>query len=298
MGAARISEYHNLIKNRPIAIVGNHTSRVGDVHLLDTLISSGYSVVKVFSPEHGFRGSADAGEEVGGDIDPKTGIPIISLYGKHKKPTKQDLEGVKVVLFDLQDVGTRFYTYISTMHYVMEACAENDVKMIVLDRPNPNGHYVDGPVLEPRFKSFVGMHEIPIVHGMTVGEYAKMVNGEGWLSGNKKCDLIVIKVKGYDHSSVYELPVKPSPNLPNMASVYLYPSLCLFEGTIISIGRGTDFPFQVYGHPGIYTMVVSILNQEVFRARVSIPNSKEKIVMDTTCANMERSKQERKVRST
>lgn len=252
VGAARIDEYLSLIKNRPVAIVGNHTSLVGNTHLLDTLLSLGVEVTRVFSPEHGFRGVADAGETVSGSVDAKTGVPIVSLYGKHKKPTDEDMAGLEVILFDLQDVGTRFYTYISTMHYVMEACAEQDVQMIVLDRPNPNGHYVDGPILEPRFKSFVGMHPVPIVHGMTVGEYARMINGEGWLAGAKKCKLKVIKAEGYDHNAVYELPVRPSPNLPNMASIYLYPSLCLFEGTIVSVGRGTDKPFQIYGHPKLY----------------------------------------------
>lgn len=233
-------------------MVGNHTSRVGSVHLLDTLLASGVQVVRLFSPEHGFRGDADAGELVDASLDSKTGLPIISLYGKHKKPTAEDLQGIEAVLFDLQDVGTRFYTYISTMHYVMEACAEQRIPVIVLDRPNPNGHFVDGPVLEPRFKSFVGMHPIPVVHGMTVGEYARMINGEGWLSGNKKCDLTVIPVLHYDHNVRYALPVKPSPNLPNMEAVYLYPSLCFFEGTTVSVGRGTDTPFQVYGHPRLF----------------------------------------------
>ena len=252
VGAEQIEKYFPLIKNRPIAIVSNHTSLLGKVHLVDSLLSLGIKVKKVLSPEHGFRGKADAGELVSGSKDAKTGLPIVSLYGKHKKPTAEDLDGIEMVVFDLQDVGVRFYTYISTMHYVMEACAENKIPFLVLDRPNPNGHYVDGPILEPRFKSFVGLHPVPIVHGMTVGEYAQMINGEGWLSANKKCDLKVIKVKGYDHSSFYELPVKPSPNLPTMSSVYLYPSLCLFEGTIVSIGRGTDFPFQIYGHPKMY----------------------------------------------
>jgi uncharacterized protein YbbC (DUF1343 family) len=252
VGAEQIEAYLPYIKNRSVAIVGNHTSQFANVHLLDTLLKRGVKVVKLFSPEHGFRGDADAGEEVNGSMDTRTGLPIVSLYGKHKKPTTEDLEGIKVVLFDLQDVGTRFYTYISTMHYVMEACAEQRIPIIVLDRPNPNGHYVDGPILESRFRSFVGMHEVPVVHGMTIGEYAKMINGEGWLSGNKRCDLRVITVQHYDHNSKYQLPVNPSPNLPNMESIYLYPSLCFFEGTIVSIGRGTTTPFQVYGHPKMY----------------------------------------------
>jgi uncharacterized protein YbbC (DUF1343 family) len=203
------------------------------------------------SPEHGFRGNAGAGEHVANGIDIKTGLPIISLYGNHRKPTKEDLDSIDVVLFDLQDVGTRFYTYISTLQYLMEACAENNVKVIVLDRPNPNGYFVDGPVLDPKFKSFVGMQPIPIVHGMTVGEYAKMLNGEGWLKNKVNCDLTVIPVEGYRHSQLYQLPIKPSPNLPTMEAIYLYPTLCLFEGTVVSIGRGTNKPFELVGHPDL-----------------------------------------------
>ncbi len=251
ISAERTSKYLPLLKNKKVGIVANQTSLIKNTHLVDSLLKLEINVVKVFSPEHGFRGKADAGEKVSSDTDAKTGLPIISLYGKNKKPSKEQVTDLDVIVFDIQDVGARFYTYISTMHYVMETCAENNVKLIVLDRPNPNGHYIDGPILEKEFKSFVGMHPVPIVHGMTIGEYAKMINGEGWLAGGIKCDLNVITVNNYDHNRFYELPIKPSPNLPNMGSIYLYPSLCLFEGTLISIGRGTDKPFQIVGHPDI-----------------------------------------------
>lgn len=249
VGAERMDAYLNLLKGKNVAVIANPSSLVNETHLVDTLLKSDVDLVKVFSPEHGFRGDADAGEKVTDGKDPKSGLPIISLYGKHKKPTAEDLDGIDVLLFDLQDVGVRFYTYISTMTYAMEAAAENDVEFIVLDRPNPNGHYVDGPVLEAGNESFIGMHQVPVVHGMTVGEYAKMVNEQGWLKNNVNCDLNVITIEGWDHTKFYEVPVKPSPNLPNAASIYCYPGLCMFEGTIVSIGRGTDFPFQVVGHP-------------------------------------------------
>lgn len=249
VGAQRIDQYSGLIKGQRIAIVANHTSMIGSSHLVDSLNSLGFTIKKVFGPEHGFRGNADAGAKVNNDVDEKTGIPVISLYGKNKKPTQEQLSDIDVVLFDIQDVGARFYTYISTMTYVMEACAEKRIKMIILDRPNPNGHYVDGPILENEFKSFVGLHRVPIVHGMTVGEYACMISEEGWLTNGIKSDLTVIPCLGYDHTILYQLPVKPSPNLPTMESVYLYPSLCLFEGTVFSMGRGTDKPFQIIGHP-------------------------------------------------
>jgi uncharacterized protein YbbC (DUF1343 family) len=248
-GAEQTDLYFPLLKNKNVAVVANHTSLIGKAHLVDSLVSAEISVVKVFSPEHGFRGKADAGEKVDDKIDLVTGLPIISLYGSDKKPKPEDLENIDVVIFDIQDVGARFYTYISTMTYVMEACAENGIPVIVLDRPNPNGFYVDGPVLEQEYKSFVGMHPVPIVHGMTVGEYAQMVNGEYWLQDSVQCELTVIPVKNYSHNDFYELPVKPSPNLPNKYAVYLYPSICLFEGTVVSVGRGTDYPFQVIGHP-------------------------------------------------
>lgn len=254
-GASQLKEYLPLLNGKKVGLLVNQTSMVGNKHLVDTLIALNDKedleiiIDKVFAPEHGFRGKADAGEQVSNGVDTNTGLPIISLYGKNKKPTPDQLEGLDWVVFDIQDVGARFYTYISTMHYVMEVCAENNVKMMVLDRPNPNGMYVDGPVLDTAQQSFVGMHPIPIVHGLTVGELAQMINGKKWLGKGIKCDLTVISMKNYDHSMVYSLPVKPSPNLPNDLSIALYPSLCLFEGTDISVGRGTYAPFQQIGHP-------------------------------------------------
>jgi uncharacterized protein YbbC (DUF1343 family) len=237
------------LANKRVALVVNHTSLVGDTHLADTLMASGIKIQKVFAPEHGFRGAAADGEKINDGVDSKTGLPIVSLYGANRKPTPAQLEDVDVVIFDIQDVGTRFYTYISTMHYVMEACAEQGKKMYVLDRSNPNGHYVDGPMRVPELKSFVGMHPIPIVHGLTVGELAGMINGEGWLENGVKCDVEVIPLKNWTHETFYSLPVKPSPNLPNDQAVRLYPSLCLFEGTVISVGRGTQKPFLIIGNP-------------------------------------------------
>ena len=233
------------------AVVANQTSVVGTTHLVDTLLRAGVNVTKIFCPEHGFRGTAAAGAHVDNSTDPETGLPIISLYGKNKKPTAKQMADVDVVLFDLQDVGCRFYTYLSTLHYVMEACAENDVPLVVLDRPNPNGHYIDGPVLDTaKFRSFVGMHPVPIVYGMTIGEYAYMINGEHWLAGGRECNLTVVPMQGYRRDSIgYELPVPPSPNLRNAHAIALYPSLCLFEGTTVSVGRGTDWPFEVVGTP-------------------------------------------------
>ena len=247
LGAERLDNYLPLIENKKVGVVGNQTSMIGNTHLVDSLLSLGIDVVKVFSPEHGFRGKADAGAKVENGTDSKTGLPIISLYGKNKKPYPEQLEGIDVMLFDIQDVGARFYTYISTLHYIMEAAAENNISVIVLDRPNPNGHYVDGPIREKEFESFVGMHAIPIVHGMTIGEYAKMINDENWIYEN--CNLTVIEMENYNHKMQYDLPIKPSPNLPNSRAINLYPSLCLFEGTTISIGRGTDYPFQHFGAP-------------------------------------------------
>ena len=249
-GAERTIEYLPLLNGKSIAIVANQSSNIKKTHIVDSLLSLGINIKKVFCPEHGFRGNVDAGENVKTYTDKKTELTIISLYGKtNKKPSSADLKNVDIVVFDIQDVGVRFYTYLSTLHYVMEACAENKKKLILLDRPNPNGYYVDGPVMEDNYKSFLGLHSVPIVYGMTIGEYAQMINGEGWLKNNLKCDLQVIKLEGYEHKYLYQLPIKPSPNLPNMASVYLYPSLGLFEGTVVSIGRGTDLPFQVIGHP-------------------------------------------------
>lgn len=238
-----------VIMDKQVGIVANQSSLAGREHLVDLLLERGIEITRIFSPEHGFRGEGEAGEEVSDGTDPQTGIPVISLYGNHKKPNSADLEGIDIMLFDLQDVGARFYTYISTLTYVMEACAQRNIPVVVLDRPNPNAFYVDGPVLEPGYTSFVGLHPVPIVYGMTIGEYALMVNGEGWLDGDLQCRLEVIPLTGYRHSMVFELPVRPSPNLPNWKAVLLYPSLCLFEGTIMSVGRGTDYPFQIYGHP-------------------------------------------------
>ncbi len=250
-GAEQTELYFPIIKGKSIAIVANQTSTIKSTHLVDSLFKAGFNIKKVFCPEHGFRGQAEAGEKVGDVKDGKTGIPVISLYGKHYKPQKKDLKGIEIIIFDIQDVGARFYTYISTMTYVMEACAENNITFIVLDRPNPNGFYIDGPVLEKEYKSFIGLHPVPVVHGMTIAEYAKMVNGEGWLKNGVKCNLKCIPIAGYDHSLFYQLPVKPSPNLPDMKSVYLYPTICLLEGTKLSIGRGTDKPFQYVGHPSL-----------------------------------------------
>lgn len=246
-GAEQINKYLPAIKNKRVALVVNQTSLVGQTHLLDTLIASKINIQKVFSPEHGFRGDADAGALINNSRDKNTGIEIISLYGRNKKPSKDQLKNIDIVIFDIQDVGVRFYTYISTLHYVMEACAENRIKLIVLDRPNPNAFYIDGPVMEDKHKSFVGMHKVPIVYGMTIGEYANMINGEDWI--NKKVDLKIIKLQNWKHNTIYHLPIKPSPNLPNEESILLYPSLCFFEGTVISAGRGTQQPFQLFGMP-------------------------------------------------
>jgi len=250
-GAERVAFYHPLLKDKKVALVVNQTSIVKDKHLVDTLLKLGVNIQVIFAPEHGIRGKADAGEIISDTKDSKTGLPVISLYGKKKKPLAEDLRNVDVILFDIQDVGVRFYTYISTLHYVMEACAENNLPLILLDRPNPNAYFVDGPMLDPAYKSFIGMHPVPVVYGMTIGEYAQMINGEGWLTNKATCKLTVIDCKNYTHDSYYELPVKPSPNLPNIRSVLLYPSTCFFEGTTLSLGRGTEKQFQVIGHPKI-----------------------------------------------
>jgi uncharacterized protein YbbC (DUF1343 family) len=249
-GAERTDVYLPWLEGKNVAVVANQTSMINSVSLVDSLVSLKVKVKKIFCPEHGFRGVADNGEEVANSTDAKTGLPIISLYGDHYKPQAKDLKGIDVVVYDIQDVGVRCYTYVSTMTYVMEACAESKIKFVVLDRPNPNGYYIDGPVLEPAYRStFVGLHPVPLVYGMTIGEYAQMLNGEKWLANGEQADLKVVPCENYEHSDWYQLPVPPSPNLPNMASVYLYPSLCLFEGTVMSVGRGTDLPFQVVGHP-------------------------------------------------
>lgn len=253
LGIEQTATYLPLLADKNIALVTNQTgiftNTPTQTHLVDSLFQLGIQLKKIFAPEHGFRGSADAGEHVKNGTDIRTGLPIVSLYGSHKKPTNKQLNEIDLIVFDIQDVGARFYTYISTMHYVMEAAAENKIPILILDRPNPNGHFVDGPVLEPDCQSFVGMHPVPIVHGMTIGEYAKMIVGEQWLNTEKPSELIVIPLQHYTHQMSYSLPVKPSPNLPNDQSVNLYPSLCLLEPTPISIGRGTLFPFQVYGIP-------------------------------------------------
>ncbi len=255
VGAERMELYLPKLEGKKVGIVANQTSVVrnsegGLVHLLDTLLSLGVDVSSVFSPEHGFRGNAEAGAMVESGVDKKTGVRVVSLYGKNKKPTKAQIEQCDVLLFDLQDVGCRFYTYISTLHYVMEACAEAQRPLLVLDRPNPND-YVDGPVLEKEFQSFVGMHPVPVVYGLTIGEYSLMINSQGWLSGKVKCEVEVVPLKGWWHDmeTAYELPVAPSPNLPNAASIALYPSLCWFEGTVVSVGRGTASPFEIIGYP-------------------------------------------------
>ncbi|MDT0558279.1 DUF1343 domain-containing protein [Ichthyenterobacterium sp. W332] len=273
VGANRTSEYLSLLKGKRVGIVANQTSVIFKstdsifevdpetnkpilyetqevyTHLVDSLLDHNVNIKKVFSPEHGFRGKADAGELVKDGIDTKTGLPILSLHGKHKKPSKTQLENLDIMIFDIQDVGVRFYTYISTLHYVMEACAEQNIPLLILDRPNPNGNYVDGPVLEKEHSSFLGMHPIPLVHGMTIGEYAKMINGEGWLNNALKCDIITVELLNYTHNSTYSLPIRPSPNLPNDQSITLYPSLGLFEGTNVNAGRGTEYQFQRYGAP-------------------------------------------------
>ncbi len=244
-------KYVDYLKNKRVALVVNQSSTIHSTHLVDTFRSLGINIQKIFCPEHGFRGTVDAGEKVNNSIDSASNIPLISLYGKNKKPDAKDLTDVDVIVFDIQDVGVRFYTYLSTLHYVMEACAENKIRLLVLDRPNPNGYYIDGPVLQKEHTSFVGLHPVPIVYGMTIGEYAKMINGERWLANKAKCYLKVIKLEAYTHESRYTLPVKPSPNLADQDAITLYPSLCLFEGTQISVGRGTYEPFKMIGHPSL-----------------------------------------------
>jgi uncharacterized protein YbbC (DUF1343 family) len=251
-GADQTESYVPYLKGKNVGMVVNQTSFIGQLTMLpsvDSLFKLDIRIKKIFGPEHGFRGNAADGAKVSDAVDDKTGIPVISLYGKHNKPTPDDLKGIDVIIFDIQDVGARFYTYISTLHYVMEACAENNVELMILDRPNPNGSYVDGPVLDTALHSFVGMHPVPIVHGMTIAEYAQMINGEGWLKNKAKCRLRIIKMQNYVHYLPYSLPINPSPNLQTPMAVALYPSLCLFEGTNISLGRGTPFPFTVFGSP-------------------------------------------------
>ncbi len=261
VGANQTQTYLPILNGKRIGIVANQTSVIfkkdTNTHLVDSLIALNVDVKKVFAPEHGFRGTVDAGEVVKDGIDTKTGLPIISLYGKNKKPSQEQLKDIDILIFDIQDVGVRFYTYISTLHYIMEACAENNIQLIILDRPNPNGNYIDGPTLEKEHQSFLGMHTIPLVHGMTIGEYGKMINGEKWLVNGIQCDLKIVEMTNYNHSKSYSLPIRPSPNLPNDQSIKLYPSLGLFEGTNINAGRGTEFQFQRYGAP--------FLNQETMK---------------------------------
>lgn len=268
-GADQLNEYLDQIKGKRVGIIANQTSIFShnQTHLVDSLLTLGIDIKKVFSPEHGFRGQASAGEKVSSGKDVKTGLPIVSLYGKHKKPTPSDLSNIDVLIFDIQDVGARFYTYISTMHYIMEACAENNKSLIILDRPNPNGFYVDGPLLDKKYESFVGMHPIPVVHGLTIGELAKMIIGEQWLSSKNDFPLTIVTCKNYTHKDYYELPIAPSPNLPNMSSIYAYPSLCFFEGTDVSIGRGTDKPFQIIGSPILKSREFSFVPKELPHAK-------------------------------
>lgn len=252
VGAEQTNDYLPILKNKRIAVFSNHTGMVGNKHLLDVLLENKINVVAIFSPEHGFRGNADAGEHVSSSVDQKTGVPILSLYdGQLGKPSEESMRKFDLLIVDIQDVGLRFYTYYASMVRLMDACAEYNRKMLILDRPNPNGHYVDGPILDMKYKSGVGWLPIPVVHGMTLGELALMVNGERWLPASRICDVTVIKCKNYTHQTMYQLPIPPSPNLPNMKAVYLYPSICYFEATPVSLGRGTQLPFQVYGHPNM-----------------------------------------------
>ncbi len=280
-GANQTEKYLPLLNGKKVGIVANQTSvifkDVSNTHIVDSLMSLKINIIKVFSPEHGFRGKADAGEKVVDGLDTKTGLPILSLYGKNKKPKKAQLEGIDIMIFDIQDVGVRFYTYISTLHHVMEACAENDISLLILDRPNPNGHYIDGPTMENEHRSFLGIHPIPLVHGMTIGEYAKMINGQKWLADGIQCDISIIPIKNYTHQTPYSLPIRPSPNLPNDQSIKLYPSLGLFEGTTINAGRGTEFQFQRYGAPFLDSkaMVFSYTPKANFGAKY--PKHKDKL---------------------
>lgn len=274
-GAHQTSQYLSLLKGKKVALVAHQASTIGQTHLVDSLLTLGVNLAKVFAPEHGFRGQADAGEKVADQKDPTTGISIISLYGKNRKPQPEMLQDIDLMVFDLQDVGVRFYTYLSTLHYVMEACAEQNIPLVILDRPNPNVHYVDGPLLNLDYKSFVGMHPVPIVYGMTIGEYAQMINGEQWLDEKLTCSLTIIPIENYSHTTFYELPIKPSPNLPNAQAVALYPSLCLLEPTVISVGRGTKKQFQLFGHPELPATSFSFTPQ----SNIGAKNPKHKGVL-------------------
>ena len=269
VGSERIDEYLEKISNMSVGLLVNHSSLVNNTHLIDTLISRNINIKKIFTPEHGFTGNIERGKTVNEDtliIDERI-IPIISMYGKSRIPTKESMKGLDIIIFDIQDVGARFYTYISAMHNMMNICAELGISFLVLDRPNPNSGYIDGPVLEMEYQSYIGMHEIPIVHALTVGELATMIKGEKWIENSEKLDLEVIKVDDWDHTMEYELPVRPSPNLPNQQSILLYPSLCLFEQTTVSIGRGTSYPFQVIGHPNYYDKSFSFIPVSVDEER-------------------------------
>ncbi|SFE85517.1 exo-beta-N-acetylmuramidase NamZ family protein [Flavobacterium xueshanense] len=275
-GADNYNNYLPLLKNKKIGIVTNQTGILSNkIHLVDFLLEKNITIQKIFAPEHGFRGTADAGEHVVDGKDSKTGLSIISLYGDNKKPKPQQLSGIDIMVFDLQDVGARFYTYISSLHYIMEACAENNIPLLILDRPNPNGSIVDGPILEQSFTSFVGMHPVPLLHGMTIGEYGKMVNGERWLKNSIQCRLTVIPCIEYTREMKYNLPVKPSPNLPNDQAVNLYASLCLFEGTNVSVGRGTELQFQIYGSPYLPKSTFSFIPKPNFGAQNPVYNGIE-----------------------
>ena len=268
---ANTAAYLPKLQGKKIGVVAHQASVFKESgkqkHLVDLLLENKINLVGVFAPEHGFMGTADAGEKVADGKDPKTQLPIFSLYGKNRKPEATQLKGIDLMVFDLQDVGIRFFTYLSTLHYVMEACAEQGIPLIVLDRPNPNTHYIDGPVLNLKHQSFVGMHPVPIVYGMTIGEYAKMINGEGWLKGGIRCELDVIPIQNYTHNTAYKLPVRPSPNLPNAQAVNLYPSLCLLEPTVVSVGRGTNQQFQIYGHPSFTKYQFSFTPQPNFGSK-------------------------------
>ena len=277
VGAEQTNVYLPLLKNKRIAIFSNHTGMIGNKHLLDVLLENKINVVAIFSPEHGFRGNADAGEHVSSSVDSKTGVPILSLYdGKLGRPSEESMRKFDLLIVDIQDVGLRFYTYYASMVRLMDACAEYNRKMLILDRPNPNGHYVDGPILDMKYKSSVGWLPIPIVHGMTLGELALMVNGERWLPASRICDITVIKCKNYTHQTMDELPIPPSPNLPNMKAVYLYPSTCYFEATPVSLGRGTQLPFQIYGHP-------NMLGYDYTFTPQSIPGAKNPPQLNRIC---------------
>jgi len=287
VGAEKIDEYFPLIKNKNIALIVNHTSRIGKTHLVDSLIKLKVPIKKIFAPEHGFRGTMADGESIKDGIDVQTNLPIISLYGNHKKPTVSQLSDIDIVIFDIQDVGCRFYTYLSTLYLAMQSCAENGKTLILLDRPNPNGYFVDGPILEKKFESFVGMLPVPIVHGITFGEMTSMIVGENWLNCNKKLDLVIIKCSQYIHekSPLYDYPIAPSPNLPTKQSILLYPSLCLFEGTEISVGRGTDKPFMVFGNPLLTKMKYQFTPKSI---QNSInPPQKDKLCYGKDLSNMD-----------